>query len=103
MSDNCCGGNCGCGHNHDEEQFMTIITEDDTELKCSVIDIFDLDENRTYIALLPLGQEEVILYRYIELENDEFELQNIETDEEFEEVEEAFFDIFNEDLFEDID
>lgn len=92
---------CQCGHNH-EEVFMNIVTEDNTELKCSVISIFDLDDDRSYIALLPVGQEEIILYRYFEYENDEFELKNIDSEEEFAEVEDAFFDIYNEDLFEDI-
>lgn len=102
MENHSCGSNCGCNHNH-EEQFMTLVIEGDKELKCSVLDIFSLDNDRNYIALLPVGQDEVLLYRYIQHENEEFELKNIETDEEFEEAEDAFFDIFNEDLFEDLE
>lgn len=91
---------CGCDHNH--EATMTIVTEDGEELKCTVLGIFDVDD-KEYIAILPIGEEEVLLYRYVEnSENEEdFELLNIETDEEFAEVEKAFFDIFGEENFED--
>lgn len=103
---------CGCGHEHDheecccghdhEEQFMTIVTDEDEELKCSVLGIFDVGDNE-YIALLPVGDDEVLLYRYVENDGENFELLNIETDEEFSMVEEAFFDLFEEDAFEDED
>ncbi len=104
----CCGehhghnheSGCGC-HNHDhEEEFMTLLLDNDTEVKCSVIDIFEA-EDKEYIALLPVGEDEVLLYQYIEDDEENFELKNIETDEEFEKVEEAFFELFNENIFED--
>lgn len=89
---------CGCGHNHDEHT-MKLQLEDGSMLECSVIDVFDLDEDRAYIALLPLGEDEVLLYRYVEKEDGSFELLNIETDEEFSEVEDAFFELFEEGTF----
>ena len=80
---------------------MTIVTDEDEELKCSVLGIFDVDDNE-YIALLPVGEDEVLLYRYEEKDDEgDFELLNIETDEEFAKVEDAFFDLFEEDAFED--
>ncbi len=112
---NCCGGHSheGCcgGHNHEgcncenhnenhEEQYLTVLLENDEELKCSVLSIFDV-EDKEYIALLPVGDDQVLLYQYVEHSEEDFELLNIETEEEFAMVEEVFFDIFNEDLFED--
>lgn len=98
-----CECGCECGHEHDcdcEHSIMTIVTEDNEELKCNVIDIFEA-AGREYIALLPEGDDEVLLYRYIENDSDSgFELLNIETDEEFQAVETAFFDLFEDGTFE---
>ncbi|WP_250277947.1 DUF1292 domain-containing protein [[Clostridium] colinum] len=103
---NCCGGEhhhegCCGGHGHDhEEQYLKVILENDEELKCSVLSIFEV-EDKEYIALLPVGDDKVLLYQYLEHSEEDFELLNIETEEEFAKVEDAFFDIFNEELFED--
>ncbi len=100
--------NCDCGHDHDDcgcghdHQTMTIITTENEELKCSILGTFDVDDNE-YIALLPMGEEEVLIYRFILHEDDSFELLNIETDEEFEKVEDVFFELFGEDSFDDED
>lgn len=99
----CCGGHHHHEDHHHEEQYLTVLLENDEQLKCSVLDIFEVNDNQ-YIALLPVGDDQVLLYRYVEHNDDEgFELLNIETDEEFEAVEEAFFDIFNEEFFEEED
>ena len=48
MSDKCC-----CGHDHEEDMEMEVITltlDDDSELECAVLGIFDVDE-KNYIAL----------------------------------------------------
>ena len=82
MSDN----HCGCGHDHDhdiEEQeleTMTLTLEDDTEIQCAVLGVFDVEgiEGKEYIALLPEDDETVLIYEYKELENDEIELLTIE-------------------------
>ncbi|MDG2865944.1 DUF1292 domain-containing protein, partial [Vibrio parahaemolyticus] len=94
-------------HDHDRDEDMEIITltlEDDTELDCAVMGIFEV-EDKEYIALLPLTddeEDEVLLYRYIEdEENDEFELSLIEEEEEFNIVAEAFYALFSDD--EDLD
>ena len=104
----CCGGHhghegcCGGHHNdHDhDEKYLTVLLENDEELKCSVLSIFEVNE-KEYIALLPVGDEQVLLYQYVEHSEEDFELLNIETDEEFAAVEDAFFNIFDEELFED--
>lgn len=88
------GCDCGC-HDHDD-QMMTLVLEDDSELHCHVIGIFDALD-RQYIALLPEGDEEALIYRYAEVDNEEgFELSNIDSDEEFETVEDVLFQLLDE-------
>ena len=104
-------GECGCGHDHDhdhdhdhghEEEMMYLTLEDDTELECSVLGIFEV-EDKEYIALLPVGEEEVIMYQFVELEDDDFELISIEEEEEFEIVSEAFNALFSDEDDEDLE
>lgn len=71
---------------------------DDTEVECNILGTFEVDELE-YIALVPIDEEEVLLYRFQE-KGDNLELINIEDDEEFEMVSEAFYTLFVE---EDID
>ena len=57
----------------DEDLFVTLTLEDDSEVDCLVVSIFEA-EGRDYIALLPTeGPEneegEVFLYRYFEDED----------------------------------
>lgn len=105
-----CG--CGCGnhnheHNHDHDhdcnhgeegyQTITLTLDDGSELVCIVIGIFAAAD-REYIALVPENEEdgdEVFLYRYKEISEEEVELDIIETDEEFETVSDTFNQIFN--------
>ena len=76
-----------------EDLTVTLTLDDDTELECAVITIFEAD-GHDYIALLPLEGEDfedgsVYLYRYAEVDG-EPELQNIKTDEEYDIVSDAF-------------
>ncbi|MET3617522.1 uncharacterized protein YrzB (UPF0473 family) [Peptoniphilus olsenii] len=96
-----CG--CGCGeHNHDHDheqtyQTITLTLDDNSELVCIVIGIFECDNNE-YIALVPESEEdgdEVLLYKYKEISEEEVELDVIESDEEFEKVTAKFDEIFN--------
>lgn len=102
-----CGCGCDCGHDHDHEQMTVTLTLDDgSELECAVLTIFPVEEQQ-YIALLPIeeieGEEgEVYLYRFHPLENGELELLNIESDEEYEKVADAFDEILDEEEFEEI-
>lgn len=98
MSDNNdCGCGCGCGNEYEHDS-ITLSLDDGTELNCIVLDIFSVDE-KDYIALQPEDAEEeednVFLYRYIEEENGEPQLLNIEDDDEFEAVADAFEELLD--------
>lgn len=98
---------CCCGHDHDHDvQYMTLQTEDGQELKCAVIGIFEVEEieNKEYIALVPEHSDEALIYEYIETEGtDGFELNNIESDEEFEIVENALMEMLDDEYDEDFE
>jgi uncharacterized protein YrzB (UPF0473 family) len=84
--------------NEEDLDTMELELDDGTRLTCVVLGIFDLDEypGKEYIALLPENEEEVLLYQYNEGEDGEsFILDNIETDEEFAAVEEAFLEFMD--------
>ncbi|MCR3954970.1 MAG: DUF1292 domain-containing protein [Gudongella sp.] len=86
-------------HEHEEMEIITLTLDDDSELECAVIGIFEV-EDKEFIALLPLGNEEeeeedeVLLYEYKELGEEEFELALIEDEEEFDLVSEAFYALY---------
>lgn len=79
---------------NDDEMYVTLSLDDGTEAECIVVTILEAD-GRDYIALLPMeGAEaeegEVFLYRYAEDKDGNPDLSNIETDEEYEAVADAF-------------
>ena len=79
---------------NDEEMTVTLTLDDGTDLECVVLTIFEAAD-KEYIALLPLdGNEaedgEVYLYRYSEDAEGNPDIQNIESDEEYEIVADAF-------------
>lgn len=95
--------------NENESLTVTLTLENDEELECAVLTIFESD-GREYIALLPLDENgdsddgQVYLYRFIDNgEDKEPGLENILEDEEFERVSEAFNDWMEEQDFGDID
>ncbi|GEM_PF-15836 len=100
-----CG--CGCGHDHDHEHMNVTLTLDDgTDLECEVLCIFPVGE-KDYIALIPAEKDneedgEIYLYQFIEHENDEIELLNIEDDDEFEAVSDAFDELMDSEEFDDM-
>lgn len=97
-SDDDCGCGCGCDHDHEhEEEIMTITLEDGSEVECAIIAIFPV-EDKDYIALLPLENQEdgeVYLYGFEEYEDGTFELLSIESDDEYEAVTKAFDEILD--------
>ena len=93
---------CGCGHDHDEMDVIYLTLDDDSELECEVLGIFEV-EDKEYIALLPLEEEEVLLYEYVELEDEEFDLLPIEDEKEFELISEAFTALYSDDEYEDLE
>ena len=83
-----------------EEMTVTLTLDDGSELECIVLTIFEAG-GRDYIALLPTeGAEseegEVYLYRYSETEGSEPVLENIEDDDEYEIVADAFDELLDE-------
>lgn len=105
----CCGGHghnegegCGCGHDHDEHiEYITITLEDGKETSCAILGTFDVESiaGKEYMALLPEGTEEVIIFEFTVDEN-ELTLDAI-PDEEFEIVSEEFMSLYGRDNFED--
>ena len=78
--------------NEDEELFVTITLEDDSEIECEVLTIFEVEE-QDYIALLhDNGEEdgEIFIYRYFE------------TQEEFDMVSEVFDSIVEDGEYDEI-
>ncbi|MDR2904208.1 MAG: DUF1292 domain-containing protein [Clostridiales bacterium] len=98
-------GHCDCGHDHSHDhghdhthedmETVTITFDDNTDVECAVLGIFEA-EGRDYIALVPLGDEEVLVYRYAEADG-EAELTQIASDEEYEAVSLAFHEMMSED------
>ena len=95
--------------NENEAITVTLTLENDEELECAVLSIFEAEE-REYIALLPLDENgdnddgQVFLYRFIDNGEDaEPDLENIEDDQEFERVSNAFNELMEEQDFADID
>lgn len=84
------GCDCGCGEEEFETMFLTL--EDDTEVECGILGVFEVD-GQEYIALLPINDETVLIYEYKEV-GDEIELDTIESDEVFEKVSNAFYDLY---------
>lgn len=82
-----------------EEMTVTLTLDDGSELECVVLTIFEAGK-RDYIALLPIeGEEadegEVYLYRYSEDAEGNPNLENIEDDDEYEVVAEAFDELLD--------
>jgi len=90
---------CGCGcdqdhdHEHEEMETMMLTLDDDTELECGIIGVFEV-EGKDYIALLPTEEETVLIYEFKETEDD-VELGMIEDDDLFDKVSAAFNEIWD--------
>ena len=83
-----------------DEMTVTLTLDDGKELECVVLTIFPAGD-KEYIALLPMEDEEteegeVYLYRYTEDENGQPNLENIEDDDEYEIVADAFDEFLDE-------
>lgn len=82
--------------NENESLTVTLTLENDEQLECGVLTIFETD-GRQYIALLPLDEDgespdgQIYLYRLIDNgDGEEPGLENILDDAEFERVSESF-------------
>ena len=89
-----------------EEVTVTLTLDDGSQLECVVLTIFDAGE-REYIALLPMDSEETdegedYLYRYTEDADGNPNLENIESDEEYDIVAEAFDELLDEQEYDEL-
>ena len=95
--------------NENESLTVTLTLENNEELECAVLNIFEAEE-KEYIALLPLDENgdntdgQIYLYRFIDTgEEEEPGLENIEEDEEFDRVSAIFNEWLDTQDFGDID
>lgn len=66
-----------------EEEFITLEFDDDTAVDCAVLGTFEAN-GKEYIALAPEdGTDDVYIYGYKEVSEDEFELIEVEDEAEF--------------------
>lgn len=71
-------------YGYEEEDIITLEFDDGEDVECGILGVFDaLDKE--YIALNPLGTEDVYIYGYKDLD-DEYELIDITDDDEFNKV-----------------
>lgn len=91
-----------------DDMRVTLTLEDDSETECSILMIFEL-EDQDYIALLPLDEDgepneegEVFIFRYFEDEDGTPGLENIEDDEEYEAVSDRFDELLDEEEWEEL-
>ena len=70
----------------EDSDFLTLEFDDGNEVECEIMGVFEC-EGKEYIALLPEdGTDDVYIYGYQEIGDDEFDLIDIEDDEEFTKV-----------------
>ena len=70
----------------EEADVITLEFDDGAEVECEIMGVFDYN-GKEYIALIPDdGTDDVYIYGYKEVGDDEFELVDIEDDAEFEAV-----------------
>lgn len=73
---------------------ITLDYEDGSSVECEIVGVFEV-ESKEYIALFDEESEDIILYRYIEVDGENFELEDI-PEEEFDAVSEVFEAIMEE-------
>ena len=73
-----------------ESVVITLEFEDGESVDCEVMGLFEYDEfpDKEYIALIPVDEksDDVYIYEFHELSEEEFELLDIESDEDFKKV-----------------
>ncbi|MBO4862678.1 MAG: DUF1292 domain-containing protein [Firmicutes bacterium] len=80
----------------DEAEFITLEFEDGIEVEAEIMGIFEVD-GKEYIALIPDDDsDDVYLYGYNEVSEEEFELIDIEDDDEFDKVVKVFEELTDE-------
>lgn len=80
----------------EEADIITLEFDDGKAVECEIMGVFEFEENE-YIALIPDdGTDDVYIYGYTEVGEDEFKLVDIEDDGLFEKVVEEFDNIMSE-------
>ena len=70
----------------DDAEYITLQFDASEDIECEILGIFDFEE-KEYIALLPQdGSDDVYIYEYKEIDDEEFDLIDIEDDALFERV-----------------
>lgn len=83
-----------------QEMYLTVELDDGSEETFQILNIFEV-KGQDYIAVCPTdGSEDVYFYRHFEDADGNPSIGNIETDEEFEEVIDAFDQLLDEEEFE---
>lgn len=97
-------------HDNYSEQDIATVTltlDNDETVECAILTIYEVD-GHNYIALLPLNEEgesedgDVYLYRFIDTNPNEPELENILDDDEYEIAADAFDEWMDEQEFEEL-
>ncbi|MBQ0018348.1 MAG: DUF1292 domain-containing protein [Clostridiales bacterium] len=70
----------------EEEDIITLEFDDDTAVDCEILGTFDYND-KEYIALAPNdGTDDIYIYGYKQIADDEFEIIEIEDEAEFDAV-----------------
>ena len=74
---------------HEEQQFVEVLWEDGSIIKCEIYDVIDF-ENKTYVLLIPLGEDdddtEVVVMEYLETDENNGYFQAIDDENEYNRV-----------------
>ena len=68
-------------YGYEEDEILTLEFDDGTEEECGILGVFEA-QGKEYIALNPLGTDDVYIYGYKEYEED-YDLLDITDEEEF--------------------
>ena len=80
----------------EEVDIITLEFDEGEEVECEIMGVFDFN-GKEYIALIPDdGTDDVYIYGYKEVGEDEFEIVDIDDDAEFEAVAAEFDKIMDE-------
>lgn len=83
---------------------VTLTLDDGTEMVCDILAIFPCND-KEYIALLPQKPDEegeIFLYRFVDHDDADAELLDIEDDEEFEAASDAFDELLDAEEFDEV-
>ena len=97
-----CAEGCGCNLQHEhgedcacEQDTMFITFDDGKEVECNIIGIFESDDLE-YIAVNPVNSDEILIYRYMETDEDNsMHIEFIHSDEEYNRVTDVFYKLID--------